>query len=71
MLDCRSEVGYADGRIDKFSVLFLVPGESGVKSIVLRNFCDSKRSESIYGVLRSFLRRAKAQSIRRYHARTR
>ena len=54
MLDCRSEVGCADGRIDKFSVLFLVPGESGVKSIVLRNFCDSKRSESIYGVLRSF-----------------
>lgn len=54
VLDCRSEVGYADGRIDKFSVLFLVPGESGVKSIVLRSFCDSKRSESIYGVLRSF-----------------
>ena len=54
VLDCRSEVGCADGRIDKFSVLFLVPGESGVKSIVLRNFCDSKRSESIYGVLRSF-----------------
>ena len=54
VLDCRSEVGYADGRIDKFSVLFLVPGESGVKSIVLRNFCDSKRSESIYGVLGVF-----------------